>query len=377
VTLALEYTATSRLPVARSGWRRPLRLVERRVPPLPDSEWAVLRPRLAGISDLDLRLVSSGADGSPEPMLPRRFVPGHEIVGDIDLRGDGPCRVVVDPTLACRVRGVAYCPECDNGASLCSHAGEGRLRPALRIGRSADTGGGWSEGLVVHSSQAHRVPDDLTDADCVLIEQLAWAANAVEQAEIGAADVVAVIGAGSLACLTVAVARRQVPDAVLVFASESVSEQQRARELGADCACSLAELSLRAAEASGARRLLRRDGSPMLLGGVDTAIDCTCSATTVRLGLDVTRPRGRVVLAMVPTERADLTSVWRRELSVRGAAGAGGNFDLAIGLAAPLRPGRLVGDAFALRDHERALGAARAAIGGATPRIVFDLRSDE
>jgi threonine dehydrogenase-like Zn-dependent dehydrogenase len=377
VTLALEYTAKSRLPISRPGWRRPLRLVERRVPPLPDSDWVVLRPRLAGISDLDLRLVSTGADGSPEPVLPRRFVPGHEIVGDIDPGADGARRVVVDSTLACRVRGVAYCPDCENGAAPCRHVGEGRLRPALRIGRSADTGGGWSEGLVVHSSQAHSVPDDLTDEDCVLIEQLAWAANAVARAEIGADDVVAVIGAGSLGCLTVAVARRQAPDAVLVFASGSVSEQQRARELGADCACSLAELSLRAAEASGGRRLLRRDGRPLLLGGVDAAIDCTCTAATVRLGFDVTRPRGRFVLAMAPAEHADLTSVWRRELSVRGAAGAAGHFDFAIELAASLRPGRLVGDAFALRDHERALGAARAAIGGATPRIVFDLRPDE
>ena len=65
MTLALEYTAKPRFAVSRAGLRRPpLRLVERRVPPLLDSDWLVLRPRLAGISELDLRLVSTGTDGS-------------------------------------------------------------------------------------------------------------------------------------------------------------------------------------------------------------------------------------------------------------------------------------------------------------------------
>src|SRR5205823_9639343 len=54
--------------------------------------------------------------------------------------------------------------------------------------------------------------------------------------------------------------------------------------------------------------------------GVDTVIDCVGSESSVALALQVVAPGGTVVLAGMPGRvSVDLTSLWHREVSLRGA----------------------------------------------------------
>ena len=71
--------------------------------------------------------------------------------------------------------------------------------------------------------------------------------------------------------------------------------------------------------ATRAMKLKPERGAPFLLGGADVAIDCVGSRSSLNLALRITRAGGRVVVSGIPTEGADLTPLWFRELELVGA----------------------------------------------------------
>ena len=88
--------------------------------------------------------------------------------------------MVVQPILGCEPRGIAPpCAACASGATNhCVNLTGGHIRPGLQTGYCADTGGGWSYGLVAHISQLHVVPAHWSDAAAVLVEPMACAIHA-------------------------------------------------------------------------------------------------------------------------------------------------------------------------------------------------------
>ena len=84
----------------------PLSLSEVAEPELPAPGWQRVRPRLAGICGSDLATVEATSSRWFEPIVSFPFVPGHEVVGDLD---DGR-RVVLEPVLGCAARGIV--PPC-------------------------------------------------------------------------------------------------------------------------------------------------------------------------------------------------------------------------------------------------------------------------
>ena len=199
----------SSLGSGRGAGLGPLRLVDGERPDLPGPDWYRVRPLLAGICGSDLSTLDGRSSRYFEHLVSFPFVPGHEVVGTVDdgaVAADGQVlapgtRVVIEPVLGCVARGVEpRCPACAEGRTGdCEHLTLGHLRPGLQTGFCTDTGGGWSTlGLVAHTSQLHRVPDDLGDADAVLVEPTACAVHAALAAGIRTDDVVAVLGAGTL-----------------------------------------------------------------------------------------------------------------------------------------------------------------------------------
>ena len=75
----------------------PLSLVDMDPPPPPGPDWVTVRPRLSGICGSDLATVDGRSARYFEPLVSFPFVPGHEVVGDLD---DGS-RVVLAPVLGC------------------------------------------------------------------------------------------------------------------------------------------------------------------------------------------------------------------------------------------------------------------------------------
>ncbi|MGH9022444.1 MAG: alcohol dehydrogenase catalytic domain-containing protein, partial [Acidimicrobiia bacterium] len=74
---------------ARAG---PLTLVEIPEPGIPGPGWQRVHPRLSGICGSDLATVDGRSSRYFEPIVSFPFVPGHEVVGD--LEGGG--RVVLE-----------------------------------------------------------------------------------------------------------------------------------------------------------------------------------------------------------------------------------------------------------------------------------------
>ncbi len=196
----------------------PLRLLEIDPPELPAPGWRRLRPRLTGICGSDLATLDGTSSRYFEPIVTFPFVPGHEIVGELADGPDAGTRVVVEPVLGCAARGVLPpCAPCAAGhKDLCEHLTLGHVHPGLQTGYCADTGGGWSEELVVHESQLRPVPDELSDEAAVIVEPTACAVHAVLRAAIAPGERIVVLGAGTLGLLCIAkIHRTRPPDGAL------------------------------------------------------------------------------------------------------------------------------------------------------------------
>jgi threonine dehydrogenase-like Zn-dependent dehydrogenase len=387
--------AASRLAAGLAGTGRgvsvgPLRLTELEPPPLPSPGWHRVRPRLAGICGSDIATLDGRSSRYFEPIVSFPFVPGHEIVGDVD---GGPLdgrRVVVEPVLGCLVRGIDPCEACASGRKgACAHLAFGHLRPGLQTGYCADTGGGWSDLLVAHESQLHEVPAEMSDEAAVMIEPIACAVHAVLSAAGGAVDGahVVVLGAGTLGLGVVAALRHYTLPAEILAVAKHPDQRTLARSLGADVVLAPSEVKRGVRRHTGAAGVSAggADGRvERLTGGADVVFDCVGSADSLEECLAVTRPGGRIVLVGMPGRvTVDLAPLWQREISLVGAyaygaeerpEGSVSTFSLAADLVASAGLERLVSASYPLDCFPEAVEhAARAGRRGAV-KIVFDMR---
>jgi threonine dehydrogenase-like Zn-dependent dehydrogenase len=360
----------------------PLELRDIEPPELPGPDWVRVRPRLAGICGSDLATLDGKASRYFEPIVSFPFVPGHEIVADVQFDGgpygddptpDGSRRAVIVPVLHCAARGVhPPCAMCRAGQiNLCERIAFGDIEPGLQTGFCESTGGGWSVEMVAHRSQLVPVPDHLSDEDAVLVEPLACAVHAAHRAGDEAA---AVIGSGTLGLLTIAALCNTPGSRGPVIATAKHPDQRRwARELGADMVCAPGELERVVRSATASLRL----ANGQLTSGVGTVIDCVGSPESIAQAVRVCAPGGDVHLVGMPgMTKVDLTPVWQREIRLGGVyAYTAGDFATAMALAGELRLGRLVSATYPLaRYHDAIAHAADAGMRGAV-KIAFDLRS--
>jgi threonine dehydrogenase-like Zn-dependent dehydrogenase len=364
----------------------PLTLTEVDEPALPGPGWVRVRPRLSGICGSDLATVDGRSSRYFESVVSFPFVPGHEVVGEV--AGGG--RSVLQPVLGCTVRGIEPpCRACVAGhLDRCERIAFGQLEPGLQTGYCADTGGGWSTGLVAHESQLHPVPQGASDEAAVMVEPAACAIHGVLRAagggRGGGGGTVLVLGAGTLGLCAVAALRRFATPGTVICVAKYPEQRRRAAELGADVVV----------EPDEARRAVRRVTGSMQLGarlsgGADVIIDCVGSEASVAEDLAVVRPGGLVVLLGMPaTVSVDLTPLWQRQITlvgsyaygveaVDGGAGQSRTFDLAFQLVAEARLDRLVSASYPLDRYREAIDhAANAGRRGAI-KVVFDLRGEK
>jgi threonine dehydrogenase-like Zn-dependent dehydrogenase len=340
--------------------------------------WMRVRPTLSGICGSDTSAITGHASLYLDPLTSYPFVPGHEVVGELD---DGT-RVVVEPALGCRVRGVTpVCPRCAEGRpGLCQNVTEGTLEVGLQTGYCASTGGGWGEVLVAHESQLHAVPERLSDEAAVLLEPLACCVHAALRGGASRDDVVVVQGAGTIGLLTVAAVRLFTPPKRLIVVAKYPFQREQAKRLGGDLVAAPDEVFQRVRFATQARRLDGMD-RPLLLGGADLTFECTGSASGLNDAVRFTRAGGRLVVVGMPgEEKVDWGPIWQRELTVTGAYAYGTEktgertFDLAIAAASDLALDQLTGPLFSLGDYRNAIAYALQAGRLDAVKVAFDLR---
>jgi threonine dehydrogenase-like Zn-dependent dehydrogenase len=387
----------------------PLRLVEHEAPSLPGQGWVHVDPLLSGICGSDLSTLDGRSSRYFEEIVSFPFVPGHEVVGllsDDGVGADGAAlpagtRVVLQPVLGCAARGITpMCPACGSGhVGNCGHLAFGHLRPGLQTGFCADTGGGWSStGLVAHSSQLFAVPAALSDTDAVTVEPVACAVHAVLGAGIGAGDVVAVLGAGTLgltvtaALVHLAATGRCAEPGVLLVGAKYAHQQRLARAFGATEALPPDQLPRAVRRHSHSLSFGGASGETATLsGGADVVIDCVGSAESIAQSLAMVRPRGTVALVGMPGKvTVDLAPLWHREVRLAGAYAYGSEslpasgarkkpqemptFELAFEVVAAQGTGRLVSATYPLGRFEEAVAHAGAAGRRGAVKIAFDVR---
>ena len=371
----LRYAAAhvaSRLSPGAGAGVGPLRLIDVDEPELPAESWEVVRPRLSGICGSDLATVEGRASRYFDPLVSFPFVPGHEVVGELE---DGR-RVALEPTLGPHARGLEEQPN-DYGYLL-----GGELEAGIQIGYCASTGGGWGSQLVAHPSQLHTVDDAITDEVAVMVEPTAVGVHTVCRGQVGAGDLVVILGAGTMGLCTLAALRRLAPDATVVTAAKYPHQRELAAELGSDHVVSPDEV-VRAVRRITGSRMLGDD----LSGGADVTLDAVGSPATLATAISLTRPRGRVVLAGMPGmgARVDLTSLWHRETELVGAYTYGidelpdgtvrATFDVAREVAMAADLGRLVSARYPIDRYRDAIRHAAEAGPRGAIKVVFDLRS--
>jgi len=207
----------------------------------------------------------------------------------------------------------------------------------------------------------------------VLVEPTACAVHAAKR-YTGAETVI--IGAGTVGLLTLAAitATRDADRRGPIVVTARYSEQKRlAKELGADVVCTTDEMP----------RFVRTASRSMVIGdqltcGFPHVVDCVGSSESLQQALRVVAPGGEVhVVGMPATVTLELTSLWHREVAVRGCyAYEHADFATAIDVIARHDLGRLVSATYALKDYTDAIAHAAAAGRRGAVKIAFDMRGN-
>jgi threonine dehydrogenase-like Zn-dependent dehydrogenase len=209
-------------------------------------DWLVTRPALTGICGSDSKqiLLDFGEGGGDSAMFGFCSFPqvmGHEVVAHVTELGpqaegfDVGQRVVLNPWLSCRTRGIdPVCPACAAGdLSLCWSFTTGDLTPGIHTGVSSDATGGYAELMPAHSTMLFAVPDGVPDELAVLADPFSVSLHSVLHNPPPNGGKAVVWGAGSLGSTTVAALRALHPDVELAVVARFEHQAAYVRSLGA------------------------------------------------------------------------------------------------------------------------------------------------
>ncbi|MBU2531895.1 MAG: alcohol dehydrogenase catalytic domain-containing protein [Alphaproteobacteria bacterium] len=361
------------------------------VPRLPGPDWVQLDVLICGICGTDTASLVYKTSPALEPFVSLPAVFGHEILARV--RAVGPDvtnvkigdRVVIDPTISCRVRGRSandYCPSCADGLpATCAHGGEASgpspngtpLARGLLLGANSDLPGGFSEHIVAHESQLFPVDDLIDDTLAVLTEPLSIAVHAVLQSAPEPQRDALVIGSGPIAFSTIWALRALGHRGTIIAQTKRPAEALLARELGA---------TETVTPGDGARAALLRTGAaaykPIIGaevfsgGGFPLVFDCVGRRQSLDQALRFVAPRGKIILlgCAGALSKLDLSFLWAREVQISGFVGYGREhwrgrqchtFEVTHQLlkeADPIPLRKLVSHSFPLSRYKEALSAA-------------------
>jgi threonine dehydrogenase-like Zn-dependent dehydrogenase len=156
--------------------------------------------------------------------------------------------------------------------------------------------GAYAQYVAIHSNNAMRIPDGVSDLDASLVEPLTVAVHAVRQSQMRLGDKVVVLGGGPIGLFT------QQGAALSGAAEVYVSEINAAR--------------LNAASRLGATRVLNalredvvKEVEKITGIGADVAFECAGAKPTLQQALELVRMGGRVMLIALAWEKVDCLPV--------------------------------------------------------------------
>ncbi len=265
--------------------------------PAPRSHEVLIRTLAAGVCGSDLH-----AARGRHPFVPLPYLPGHEVVGIIETVGPAVQawtpgqRVTLEPDLPCWT-----CKMCTSGReNLCEN---------LQFFGCGYRQGGMADYFTIAADRLHSVPASLDDNAAALIEPLSTPVHAVRLAGDVTGRAVAVLGAGTIGLLTLAVLRAHGAG-IVVSTDPNPAKRARAAALGAD-----AVVDARSPDVAGQVR-------QVLGGSADTVFDCVAIQSSVEQAIAIADKGGTVVVVGVPSREVTvpLPVVQDHQIRIQGSA---------------------------------------------------------
>ena len=265
--------------------------------PAPGPSEALIRTLVAGVCGSDLH-----AAHGRHPFVALPYRPGHEVVGVVEATGSAAAgavpgqRVTVLPYLPCWA-----CKMCASGReNLCENLG------FFGCGYPQ---GGLADAFTLPADRLYPVPETLDDHAAALIEPLATPVHAVRLAGHVAGRSVAVLGAGTIGLLTLAVLRAHGAGTV-ISTDPNPAKRARAAALGAD-----ATIDALAPDVAGQVR-------KALGGSADVVFDCVGVQSSMDQAIAMADKGGTVVVVGVPARpvTVPLPIVQDHQIRIQGSA---------------------------------------------------------
>lgn len=290
----------------------------------------VVEVALCGICGSDLHSYLEGAFVEPGQVM------GHEFSGIVVEAGADVSGVSVgDRVTAVPILDCGRCPRCLDGSThLCEHG----LSASIAYGLP----GAFAEYVrvpnVVTGGNLHRIPDGVSDVAAAMVEPLSVALHAVRSARPGPADVVVVLGLGSVGLNVVQMART-LGAGRIVGIDVSPARLELASRLGADHI-----IDARATNALDAVVDLTGPGAYGVGARADVVIEASGVPALVADAISMTRAGGRLRIAALYAEpvQVDANQIVQKELDMSGTFAYRGEFGQVISL---LEAGRVQAEA--------------------------------
>jgi len=302
-----------------------------REPELPGPDWVRIKTSFGGICGSDLNLVYLHDSPSASPFVSFPFVIGHENMGVVEEAGSAVedfkagDRVIADPILSCRIRGLEEeCDSCKSGnPSVCSNFTRGNLAPGMSIGSCRDTGGSWGEYYIAHRSQLIKLVDHTRGEDAVLVDAVASALHPVARNYPDDNEKVLVVGSGIIGLMVVACLRALGSKCNITILARHAFQGALAEKYGADNVVYTRDGDHYSAFAGITGGTLYKPiiGKRVMTGGFDRVFECVGSDVSIDESLRFTRQGGTMVLiglASAP-KGVDWTPIWLKEIKLHGA----------------------------------------------------------
>ncbi len=298
---------------------------------LINENWLKIKVKLGGICGTDLHILVLDVSNALTNFTSYPAIFGHEIVGTVIELGKNVEnleigeRVLVEPVIACEVRGLEPCSSCKDGnINLCSNLDKGDIAPGVWTGFCKDTGGGWGENVVIHKSQVFKIPASISFEEALIAEPLATAIHGIFKKLPEKNDNCVVIGCGTIGLATIAALKAYSKCNVIAVAKYPF-QSELAQKLGADDVF-LVKRDMHIKKIG--RKLGVKVVTPMmedalLLGdAVDVVIDTVGNSSSMSNAVRLLKYKGNLILVGVPAYmEIDWTLLIAKEITILTSMG--------------------------------------------------------